>query len=185
MRYRLLPYIYAQATDAARRGLPMVRALFVEYPDDPGSWLVEDEYLFGTDMLVAQMFGTGTKGRDVYLPPGTWIDYQTRRSYPGGWHFVESGEIPIVVLVREGAALPHARLAQSTNAIDWTQLELAVFATRAASARGLVALPGDGRLHEVALTRQGNSYTLSNDPLRGKVTWTVRTPAPAPEKPGN
>ena len=84
MRYRLLPYIYAQATDASRRGLPMVRALFVEYPEDPGAWLVEDEYLFGSDILVAPLMQTGATGRDVYLPGGKWIDYQTKRVYSGG-----------------------------------------------------------------------------------------------------
>ena len=70
MRYRLMPYIYAQAKDSSARGLPMLRALFVEFPEDAGSWSVEDEYLFGSDILVAPLLETGTKGRDVYLPPG-------------------------------------------------------------------------------------------------------------------
>jgi len=45
LKYKLMPYVYAQAKDSSERGLPMVRALFVEYPDDAGAWLVEDEYL--------------------------------------------------------------------------------------------------------------------------------------------
>ena len=57
MRYMLMPYIYAQAKDCTERGLPMVRALFIEFPDDPGSWLVDNEYLFGSSMLVAPLFG--------------------------------------------------------------------------------------------------------------------------------
>ena len=72
-----MPYIYAQAKDSSERGLPMLRALFVEYPDDPGSWLVEDQYLLGSDILVAPLMEEGTTGRDVYLPPGEWVDYQT------------------------------------------------------------------------------------------------------------
>jgi alpha-D-xyloside xylohydrolase len=51
-----MPYIYAQAKDCTERGLPMMRALFIEYPDDQGSWLIDDEYLFGSDMLVAPLF---------------------------------------------------------------------------------------------------------------------------------
>jgi alpha-D-xyloside xylohydrolase len=47
MKYKLMPYVYAQAKDCSERGLPMVRALLVEFPDDPGAWLVEDEYMFG------------------------------------------------------------------------------------------------------------------------------------------
>ncbi len=53
MKYKLMPYVYAQAKDSSEHGLPMVRALFVEFPDDPGSWQVDDEYLYGSQMLVA------------------------------------------------------------------------------------------------------------------------------------
>lgn len=66
MKYRLMPYVYAQAKDCSMRGLPMVRALLVEFPDDPGAWLVEDEYMFGSQILVAPLLETGT-GRTVYL----------------------------------------------------------------------------------------------------------------------
>jgi alpha-D-xyloside xylohydrolase len=173
MRYRLMPYVYAQAKDASERGLPMVRALFVEYPDDPGSWLVEDQYLFGADMLVAPLFETGMTGRAVYLPPGRWIDYQTAKAYAGGWHQIAAGELPVVVLVREGAAIPHVKLAQSTAGIDWSALELVVFAEAATTAHGLVALPSDGVLRPLTLTRKGRSFTLASDPLAGKVAWTV------------
>jgi alpha-D-xyloside xylohydrolase len=67
MKYKLMPYIYAQSKDCTERGLPMMRALFIEYPDDPGSWLIDNEYLFGSDMLVAPMF-ENAKNRKVYLP---------------------------------------------------------------------------------------------------------------------
>ncbi len=47
MKYQLMPYVYAQAKDCSEKGLPMVRALFVEFPHDAGAWLVEDEYMYG------------------------------------------------------------------------------------------------------------------------------------------
>ena len=68
LRYSLMPYIYAQAKDSSARGFPLVRPLFFEYPNDPGSWTIEDEYMFGSDLLVAPMFATGER-RKVYLPP--------------------------------------------------------------------------------------------------------------------
>jgi alpha-D-xyloside xylohydrolase len=174
MRYRLMPYIYAQAKDASSRGLPMVRALFIEYPDDPGAWQIEDEYLFGSDMLVAPLLETGSTGRDVYLPPGTWIDYQSNQSYAGGWHRIEADAVPIVILVRGGAALPHIALAQSTAQMDWSKLELVVFGATAASPKGLVFLPGDSAVQEVVVARRGATYALTSNPLAGKTALTVR-----------
>ena len=102
MKYKLMPYVYAQAKDCSEHGLPMVRALFVEFPDDPGSWQVDDEYLYGSQILVAPLMHENETGRDVYLPPGTWIDYQTGKAYAGGWQKIEAGKIPEIILVRDG-----------------------------------------------------------------------------------
>ena len=74
MKYRLMPYVYAQAKECTEKGLPMLRALFVEFPDDPGAWKVDDEYLFGSQILVAPLLESGMTGRTVYLPEGKWID---------------------------------------------------------------------------------------------------------------
>ncbi len=173
-KYRLMPYVYAQAKDSSQRGLPMVRALFVEYPDDAGSWLVEDEYLFGSDLLVAPLMEEGMTARKVYLPPGRWIDYQSGTPYAGGWHTIEAGRIPVVLLAREGAAIPHAALAQSTSLVDWSRLELVVYGAPR-TARGLVCLPSDGRLGGLSVVRRGTRVALAADPLAGKVRWTVRS----------
>jgi alpha-D-xyloside xylohydrolase len=179
LKYRLMPYVYAQAKDSSERGLPMVRALFVEYPQDPGSWEVEDEYLFGSDLLVAPLLEAGTTGRGVYLPPGDWIDYQTGKAWAAGWHRIEAGEIPVVLLVRDGAAIPHVALAQSTAFIDWSKLEMAVFARHAARAEGLVCLPSDGGLRRVRLARKGDRFVVEGDPLAGKAALVVRVSRPA------
>jgi alpha-D-xyloside xylohydrolase len=174
LKYRLMPYVYAQAKDCSERGLPMVRALFVEFPDDPGSWQVDDEYLFGSSILVAPLMEENATGRNVYLPPGSWIDYQTGKSYDGGWHQIEAGQIPVVMLVRDGTVLPHIALAQSTMQMDWSKLELVVFAKNVTTAKGLICLPSDNDLHELALTDENGEFKLVNDPLAGKVEWNIR-----------
>jgi alpha-D-xyloside xylohydrolase len=174
MKYRLMPYVYAQSKDSSERGLPMVRALFIEYPADPGSWQVEDEYLFGSDILVAPLFEAGATGRDVYLPPGQWIDYQTGKVFPGGWHNMQAGEIPVVMLVREGAVIPHMKLAQSTAQMDWANLEMVVYAATVQNARGLVCLPADNVLGRVEAARRNGAFSLTGDPLAGKAKSTVR-----------
>src|SRR5215212_7223604 len=131
----------------------MLRALFFEYPEDPTSWLIEDQYLFGTDLLVAPLMEEAP-GRNVYLPPGFWIDYQDGRVYEGTrWHNIQVGELPVVLLVRDGTAIPHADLAQSTGEIDWHSLELKTFCARAEAAEGLVCLPEDDELHTLRLER--------------------------------
>ncbi len=173
MKYELMPYVYAQAKDCTERGLPMVRALFVEYPDDPGSWEVDNQYLFGSDLLVAPLFENVT-ARNVYLPPGQWIDYQTRKVYSGGWHNIQAGEIPIVVLVKEGAVIPHIALAQSTAQMDWSKLELVAYATDSQKAQGLVCLPTDKVLHKLSIEQKDGVFSLESDPLAGKVAWKVR-----------
>ncbi len=154
MKYRLMPYVYAQAKDSSERGLPMVRALFVEFPDDAGSWDVEDEYLFGSQILVAPLFESGSTGRDVYLPPGEWFDYQTGRRYSGGWHRIEAGEIPVVMLVRDGSLIPLAKLAQSTSGIDWSHIEERAYSSGPDHpARGLLCLPSDNVLRPIGAAR--------------------------------
>ena len=173
MRYMLMPYIYAQAKDCTERGLPMVRALFIEFPDDPGSWLIDNEYLFGSSMLVAPLFENVTK-RDVYLPQGNWIDYQTGKIYSGGWHNIEAGKIPIVALVREGSVIPHIALAQSTSQMDWSKIDLVVYSTGSGKVSGLVCLPTDKVLHTVTLVKSGNGYKIENDPFAGKVKWNIK-----------
>ncbi len=172
LKYSLMPYIYAQSVDASSKGHPVMRALFFEYPEDPTSWLIEDEYLFGKEMLVAPLFEE-TDTRRVYLPPGTWIDYQTGRSYEGAqWHEITAGEIPIVLLVRSGAVIPEVAVAQSTSEIDWSNVELRVFGEPGGTATGLFALP-EGQVQTLQLQRRGGSYRLANDPSSGKIKWNV------------
>jgi alpha-D-xyloside xylohydrolase len=174
LKYRLMPYVYAQSKYASEHGLPMVRALFLEYPGDPGSWQVEDEYLFGSDILVAPLMEAETNQRDVYLPPGEWIDYQTGKVYAGGWHTIPAGQIPVVMLVREGSVIPHIKVAQSTAQMDWANIEMVVYAARAQNARGLVCLPSDNVLREVDAARSNGAFALRADPLAGKAASTVR-----------
>jgi alpha-D-xyloside xylohydrolase len=62
--------------------------------------------------------------RKVYLPPGQWIDFQSGKTFAGAqWHDIAAGEIPVVLLVRDGATIPMAKVAQSTADIDWKNIE--------------------------------------------------------------
>ena len=148
MKYKLMPYVYAQAKDCSERGLPMVRALLVEFPDDPGAWLVEDEYMFGSQMLVAPLLESGNS-RTVYLPHGQWIDYQTGRIYASGYQTIQAGSIPAIILVRDGSVIPHAPLAQRTDQIRWDKLELRTYKAKAKKCTGLLFKPGDQKVQQI------------------------------------
>jgi alpha-D-xyloside xylohydrolase len=85
LRYRLLPYIYSLAQEAAETGMPVVRPLVLEYPNDPVAATVDYEYLLGPDMLVVPVINP--EGRAlVYLPEGEWRDWWTDEVKAGPAH---------------------------------------------------------------------------------------------------
>ncbi|MDZ7723481.1 MAG: glycoside hydrolase family 31 protein [candidate division KSB1 bacterium] len=172
MKYQLMPYVYAQAKHCSETGLPMMRALFIEFPKDPGAWRVDDQYLFGSDLLVAPLM-EDVDSRDVYLPGGNWIDYQTGVSYSKGWHHIKAGDIPIVVLAREGAAIPHIKPALSTADLDWSQLTLKIYAESSDKASGLICLPDDNELKDLFAKKSGDQFELASDPTNGQVQWEL------------
>lgn len=172
MRYQLMPYIYAQAHDCSAKGLPMLRALFIEFPDDPGSWLIDNQYMFGSDMLVAPLFNDDNE-RDVYLPPGMWIDYQTGKKYEGGWHHISAGAIPIIAMIKAGSVIPHIKLAQSTAFMDWSKIDLKVYPDNDEMADGLVVIPGE-ELKKVEVSGKNGKYELKENPFEGKVKFSLK-----------
>ena len=173
LRYSLMPYIYAQAKDSAAKGFPMLRTLFFEFPNDETSWLIEDEYMFGENLLVAPILETGKNERKVYLPEGAWFDYQTGKVYEGEkWHEITAGEIPIILLVRNHTVLPFVKPAQNTSAIDWNNVELKVFSTEKENISGIFALPND-KLQTLELNDLQGKYILKNDFSRGKIKWKI------------
>ena len=86
IRGELKPYIRRIADETVKTGLPMMRALYLEFPDDPTAWTIGDEYMFGPDYLVAPVTEYGARERRVYLPAGTWEPYE------GGRRIESAGE---------------------------------------------------------------------------------------------
>ena len=85
LRERLRPYIHEQMRVASRDGVPPMRPLFVDFPEDPDAWQIEDEFLFGPDLLIAPVLEPGARVRDVYLPAGrAWIEAGTGDRHDGG-----------------------------------------------------------------------------------------------------
>jgi alpha-glucosidase len=128
-RYRLLPYIYSHAWQASRTGLPIVRPLALEFPGDPRSVAAPgDEYLFGSELLVAPVLFEGQSNRTVYVPPGTWTDWDSGCDYPGGRDWVVAApQNRIPVLVRPGAIIPLAPDMRNTSEKPWDPLTVEAY----------------------------------------------------------
>ena len=85
LREKLKPYIMKQMQVASEKGLPPMRPMFVDYPSDPACWEVEDQFLFGSDFLVAPVLYEGHRTRKLYLPQGAgWMDAWDGKEYTGG-----------------------------------------------------------------------------------------------------
>lgn len=124
MKYSLMPYIVKEAEECVANGWPMFRALQVEFPEDPGVWQIEDEYMFGKEFLVAPLL-TQSKKRNVYLPAGQeWVNYQSGKTYAPGWHtLTPEGELDCIIMVRKAAEIPTVKPALSTSRIDKSTLK--------------------------------------------------------------
>ncbi|MFZ0663894.1 MAG: TIM-barrel domain-containing protein, partial [Acidobacteriaceae bacterium] len=108
MRYALIPYIYSLAYNTYKTGAPYMRALFMDFPNDPKVDALTNEFMFGPDLLVAPVTHQGETSRKVYLPAGTdWYDYWTNKDYHGGQTIVANAPINIIPLfVKAGSILP-------------------------------------------------------------------------------
>jgi len=120
---QLYPYLAAADRRYRRTGMPLMRALALVYPKDPRAAEIEDEYLFGSDLLAAPVVRAGARSRSVYLPRGRWLDARTALRYDrkggGAWHAgtarpLRGGQrvtVPapldaLPLFVRQGAVIP-------------------------------------------------------------------------------
>jgi len=155
LHYQLMPYTYTLAWEARNTGLPLMRALWLHYPNDQKVRNMGSEYLWGRDMLIAPVFEKGATTREVYLPKGDWYDWWTNTKQTGGQTIkpeVDLSTMPIYV--RAGAIIPFDPIRQYTAEVVKEPTTLKVY-------------PGaDGQftLYE--------DDGISQEYLKGKATWT-------------
>lgn len=108
LRERLRPYIMEQMKAAHEKGTPPMRPLFYDFPEDKPSWDVDDEFMFGPEILVAPVLYEGVRSRNVYLPKGAeWKDVNTGKVYSGGQHVECNAPIDTIPLfIKEHSDLP-------------------------------------------------------------------------------
>lgn len=108
LRERLRPYIHAHLRDGETTGIPLMRPLLLAFPDDENAWDVQDQYLFGPDILVAPVTELGARQRRVYLPAGAeWTHADSGHRFPGGGHVTVDAPLDrIPLFVRDNAEPP-------------------------------------------------------------------------------
>jgi alpha-D-xyloside xylohydrolase len=117
LRYQLLPYIYSLGYQSHETGAPYMRALFMDFPNDPNVAEIGDEYMFGPAFLVAPVTDQGATSRSVYLPAGAkWYNFWTNELFEGGRTITVKAPIDTIPLfVRAGSILPLGSAIESTE----------------------------------------------------------------------
>ncbi len=107
LRYRMLPYSYTAMRDCCKTGLPIMRALWLHYPDDPAAVGRGDQFLWGRDILVSPVVEKGASRRRLYLPRGAWWDFWTEERMEGGREIERKVDLETMPLhVCAGTVLP-------------------------------------------------------------------------------
>jgi alpha-D-xyloside xylohydrolase len=117
LRYQLLPYTYSVAYRSYQTGAPYMRALFMDFPEDPKAANIPDEYMYGPAFLVAPVSEQGATHRTVYLPAGCdWYNYWTNERLHGGQTIVADAPIDTLPLfVKAGSIVPLGSEVQSAQ----------------------------------------------------------------------
>src|SRR6202142_3370966 len=128
LRYRLLPYIYTGVEEMSRTGVPLMRPVFLEYPQAGDFYGENREFLFGRDLLVAPVLTEMVDAIEDHFPPGDWYDYWTgekRDDTHRPKRHVGLDQLPIYV--RAGAIVPEQAVVQNTGEKPDGPLELRVY----------------------------------------------------------
>jgi alpha-glucosidase/alpha-D-xyloside xylohydrolase len=115
LRSRLMPYLYTAVRETHDKGLPIMRSLWLHYPDDELAAARGDEFLWGRDILVAPVVEPGVTRRHLYLPRGPWYDFWTEEMVHGGREIAREVDLETTpIYVRAGAVIPIGPVRQYT-----------------------------------------------------------------------
>jgi alpha-glucosidase (family GH31 glycosyl hydrolase) len=162
LRYQLMPYTYTLAWEARDAGLPLMRAMWLHYPDDERARTLGNQFMWGRDLLIAPVFTKGATSRDVYLPKGDWFDWWSNAKVTGGTTVTRQVDLSTMpIYVRAGAIVPVDPVRQYTAQQVSEPTTLKVFR----GADGSFTLYDDDGISQEYLAQKG-SWT--------KIAWNDR-----------
>jgi alpha-D-xyloside xylohydrolase len=170
LKARLMPYIFAQAQIAVKMGIPLsLRAMCLEFPDDPTSWYLDRQFMLGDSLLVAPIFEKSGEV-EFYLPKGRWTNFFTTETKDGPGWFKEKHEFDTLPLyVREDSILVLGKKGETRTVYDYAEdVEVRLYQTSKGTKTTIVDTEG-----EVVGELEVGEHGILNEPgfLKGK--WTV------------
>jgi len=166
LHYRLLPYLWATARDCVERALPVSRALVLEFPEDPTTWSLGDQWLFGDWLLVAPILEESGRRR-VYLPEGPWTDWWSGERTEGPcWIDVQADLDTLPFWLREGAVVPMGPVMDHVDQHPLDELTLRIAPFRTDGARALRIPTAQGDL-AIAYRAEGGRHRVTAPPAVG------------------
>jgi alpha-glucosidase/alpha-D-xyloside xylohydrolase len=158
LRYQLLPYTYTLAWEARDSGLPLMRAMWLQYPDDVNARGAGNQFMWGRDLLIAPVYTKGATSRDVYLPKGDWYDWWTGEKVAGGRTLAREVDLSTMpIYVRAGAIVPIDPIRQYTSETVTEPTTLKIYG---GTDGGYTLYEDDG---------------ISQEYLKGRGSWTRMT----------
>ncbi|QAY66652.1 alpha-xylosidase [Paenibacillus protaetiae] len=162
LKARLMPYLFGAAVEAARLGVPVMRAMLLEFPQDPACELLDRQYMLGDGLLVAPVFSESGEV-SYYLPEGRWTHLLTGETAEGGkWRKETYGYLNLPLFVRPNTIVP---LGANENRPDYDYadgVQLAIYALEdgASAARSVPTVKG-GTALTVQASREGSVIVVT------------------------
>lgn len=172
LKATLMPYIYKTAVETSKSGIPMARAMVLEYTDDRNVAYLDKQYMLGDNLLVAPIFNDESRA-EFYLPEGDWTDFFSGEGYEGGkWYTETMGYCDIPLMVKEGAVVA---IGSCDNKPDYDYadgVELRVYALKDGQSAETVVYGMNNEVEVMAsFTRNGDVVTSN---VKSNKPYTVK-----------
>ncbi len=128
LRYQLMPFLYTEFYKASISGVPIMRPLLLEFPDDKTTYRIDTQFMVGENILVSPVMEAGSTSRWMYLPNGDWFDFWTREKFAGGkWIDAKAPIDQLPIFIRAGAVIPMQQIVQFTDQAPVDPLTFEIF----------------------------------------------------------
>jgi len=159
LRYQLMPYLYNAAHQAATSGIPIARAMLLDYPEQTNAWQYDLQYMWGDSLLIAPN-ASASKHKTLWLPKGYWYDYHSKKIISGDKILtVNAPAESLAIFVKQGSIIPKRDFALSTQFINKSKLILEIYTGQ------------DGQTELIEDDDVSEQYRLNSEITRTKITY--------------